>query len=917
MQTRIVAYDALGARRGVVPNPLEVSVTTGHNDLGVVALHYNRLLPKSDLLDNAPEIAVEVFINNAWVEIKNTRCKWLTTEFDHLEEVPTRRYDFIGVGEGLKGALVYGAYGLSLNDDGKVQFKDSNVGRIIKTVWDNAVSRGWSGFTYDFTATADSNGQPWSSTFTVSYAMETNLAGILGSLVAMGLVDFDWDGRKLSLYNANTFLGRDLTVGANPVRFASTGGAAGIDSAPETQDVGELATHVIVLGETGHRWEFPTGTIVPEGRREIVLSYAGIDDIGSATIVAAPTILKAQNHRLNTTRQFHLTSASTLLPFVSYRTGDWANVQRGIAFEKMRIFSLNLQINENGTQGYVTLGDKIDDLLNTLYSRVQSFSAGVGSVGVGTPTPPQGRTPTAPTGLSVTSSAFIGDIGQTLGTVTIAFAHDGKDTKGETISVKDYPMYYRPTGTTYWAPLMTLTTKTGAFSPLRVYNDNGDPMVYDFKVQARSWEDFVSADSNIATVTMAEDVDAPPTPTTPTVSTWLRTVTVKWDGKGKSPSNVTIDMPADYNLTKVWQATASDMTGKVLVGTFTRETPFWQSGTLTAGTTYWYALSALDASGNESALSPSVSVTPVATVDIQEITDKITGTILDNNSVNYQKILGSEEMWTKVLGAHLIKAGEIDVNNLIADTAWIGALRAGVIIATAIDGMTITGATLQTLAAALRGVKLNTAGIQAYDAVGNKTFDLDAATGNVTATGIFQTQATGRRVKIWDHGSSIASMDMFPDTTDQHGAIFSELVGGNYQTSLRHFTSGSSWSTGLFFQSDGTFILGNSAGDREIRILAANKAMLFSGPMAGNAGAYANGMFEYGDTGQTAVAAGTWTQTFGFPAPSGKKRILITPDGVAPVSWILQNQTNSGFKIVYSGPASNSTSFSWVGIWTL
>jgi hypothetical protein len=621
MEIRLIAYDRLGTRRGVVPNPLEINLTKSQNDLSVLALHYDISSPMDyAILDNTPEIAVETFINNAWVETRDARLRLLTIDFDHLSDIPTRRYDFIGIGEALKGATVYGAYGLPLNDDGNPQFKLATPGKILKTIWDNAVSRGWKGFSYSFNATTDSNGQAWANTFTISYKVDQNLLGILAALVAQGVVDYSWSGRTLNVYNSNAYLARDLTVGPNPLRLAGAG-LLGIDAAPENEDRSNLASHIIVIGENNLRWEFPTGTILPEGRREIVLTYSGVDDIATAQLLANPVILKAQNYTKNTTRQFHLNSSTTLEPYRDFDTGDWVNVLRGTGFERMRIYSLNVQKNSNGTQGYVMLGDKVDDLLSIMYQRIQGLTGGVANEG-GAPVAAKGRKPVAPTGLAVTSGVYIDKDGLTQGSISANWAHTGKDTTGLDVLVTEYIVHYRPNGTTAWKRLFVTTgEKSGAASPITVYDAVLDPYVYQIKVTAVSAAGIYSDPSSIVSLTMTQDTTPPPVPTTPTVTTWLRTNSIKWDGLGRTTVNVT--MPPDFAYAKVWEATNSQMTGATVVDRLEGTTLSTIVGPRTAGTTYWYALSAVDNSGNESAKTTPVSVMPTNNVDMAEILNKL------------------------------------------------------------------------------------------------------------------------------------------------------------------------------------------------------------------------------------------------------------------------------------------------------
>lgn len=734
MQTRIVAYDRLGDIRGIVPAPLELTTTIGLNELATVSLHYAVNAPKNSYLDNEPELAIQTLINGVWEEIPNTRVRHLTVDFDRLEEVPTRRYDFIGVGEALKGVLVYKAYGKKLNDEGKVQFTNQTVGQIIKWIWDNAENRGWMGFDYSFTDAQDSTGADWNKRFSISYGVEANLLNILQGLVAMGVVDFEWSGRTLHLYNAHTAMARDQTLWTDPTRFAGSGGSTGIDSAPEMLDVGNLATHVIVIGENGLRWEFDTSTIVPENRRELILTFSGVDDQATAAVLAAPHILKSQNHLKNTTRQFHITPETKKLPIRDYMVGDWVQVQRGTVFERMRIFSLNIQINEHGVQGYVMLGDKIDDLLERMYQRIQGLTGGIANEGTGPVKKPPVRFPSAPYGVNVTTSSFISQAGSTQGLIGINFSHNGKDTAGENIDIGKYQVYYRPTNTTeLWLPLIEITApaQAGSYGPLPVYNEFRQLIYYDFYVTAISTAGRESVPSAVFTVQMKPDTEAPFEPTPPSVSTWLRTITVRWDGKGLTPSGVVVDMPADFNVVKVWQGNAPDMAGAVKVGEI-RQQGLWQSNSMVAGQTYWYAFTAVDWTGNASEMTPSISVTPVANVDITLITDKINGAILDNDSINYQKLFASEEMWTRVLGAHKILAGEIDANSLTADTAFIGELRSGILITNAVETSTlkadaitskhtITGAVFQTSADVATGIKISPSlGFRAYDTGGNE-----------------------------------------------------------------------------------------------------------------------------------------------------------------------------------------------------
>lgn len=77
------------------------------------------------------------------------------------------------------------------------------------------------------------------------------------------------------------------------------------------------------------------------------------------------------------------------------------------------------------------------------------------------------------------------------------------------------------------------------------------------------------------------------------------------------------------------------------------------------------------------------------------------------------------------------------------------AVVANSVSATALDGTTITGATVQTEATASRGIKLTSSSLKGYDGAGTETFSLTASDGSFTLTGgIYRTDASGARVQI-------------------------------------------------------------------------------------------------------------------------------------------------------------------------
>lgn len=104
--------------------------------------------------------------------------------------------------------------------------------------------------------------------------------------------------------------------------------------------------------------------------------------------------------------------------------------------------------------------------------------------------------------------------------------------------------------------------------------------------------------------------------------------------------------------------------------------------------------------------------------------------------------LTAKHVWTRIINARSgefekIKAGMIAANAITADN-----IRAG-----AIDGQVITGASIQTDRQNNRGLKIDNNGMRVYSAVGWKSLDINASTGEVTINGSLGRQDTWS--KVW------------------------------------------------------------------------------------------------------------------------------------------------------------------------
>lgn len=134
-------------------------------------------------------------------------------------------------------------------------------------------------------------------------------------------------------------------------------------------------------------------------------------------------------------------------------------------------------------------------------------------------------------------------------------------------------------------------------------------------------------------------------------------------------------------------------------------------------------------------------------------------------------------VWVKLEGIYTVPAGTATIAfGVYKQTGLAGAsivnydeftaVRMGdgnLIVDGAINGKTITGALIQTLAATNRGITLDgiTNKLTAWNASGVKTFELDGATGNLVAIGEYYSDVAGKpRVRISDslYGANYAGM---------------------------------------------------------------------------------------------------------------------------------------------------------------
>lgn len=608
---RLVAYWPDGGRVGPMPDVLEMTLTSPLNEEPTLTVSYPVAGGgRGDLLDGEIELAVEYTSDNgaSWVEPPGAR--FITTKVERnllADGTEARRAECVHISHHLQGALVWDPPKSAQDADGKWNFLSVNSGTIVRTVWDAAVARGWGkALTLRGSSSADAAGAKWKSIMTIAYDPTIDLLSLVKSLYDLGIMDYRWDGRTLSLFN------NDTVMAASNYRVWRL--FNGSSSAEETVTWQEMCTDVLVDGEGTNRWRFHNSE-APVGlrRTEKVVSAGGVEKEETARIIAQKTLVSGAHPEQEVKRDWDLGVEGVLLPWVDYQVGDWMRVERSSGLERLRVMQVSVTLNSSGISGHTTFGTVLEDYLSRLAKKTKGIAglAATSGSGVRPSKPADRRVPAKPLGV-VGSGVLVPTEsgGGYYGAVRLTWAAVTVDNRGVAIDVREYRVAcsHEVTGTDG-------TTRRVAL-PIQVVGPNScdfpnlDPgVLYRFQVQAVSADGVVSEWSQALDVLMPTDVTPPPKPSKPSLSQRQGVLVVMWDGKSADGGG----MPADLSYLNVGVKAPAD--GALVVrGSLVRGGQCILAG-LPLNEPLSVALYAVDRTGNESGWGASESITLTAAVD--------------------------------------------------------------------------------------------------------------------------------------------------------------------------------------------------------------------------------------------------------------------------------------------------------------
>ena len=540
MQLRAVAYEVQGAKIGVVPDILEMTVTTPRGNTPTLSMSY---APGPDairgsVLEREVEVAVEATFNGSdWEELPDSRFVTQKTEHNLVSDgTDSRKVDAIHVSDYLKEALVWSVPIQAQDKEGKFKFLSRNAGTIISTVWQNAVKRGWgAGLTLDANTVKDSANQDWAKVVTLYFDPTISLLQIVDSLRDLGMIDTVWQGRTFKVYNADATQARDLTASKRwPLATTLTG-------APEAATWADMCTDVLVKGEGGRTWLIHND-LAPRGMRRVekVVEAGGVELESTARMVAEATLKSGAHVSEEIKREWAATDVH-LLPWVDYRLGDWIMVERKAGMERLQVAQISITQKDGMVVGHTTFGTVLDSLLGRLTKRTKGIVglASTSGSGVRPQAPASKYWPLPPQGLVGSSRAITNSEGWVQALVDLQWGRVDTDTLGNAVEVISYevswqlPMF----GSTIAGSMVVRgsDTTSATIGPL-------EPGVeYRFSVRAQS-SNATGAWSHPLSLKTAQDVTPPPVPSRPVLSQSLGVLQVWWDYSGADGQN----MPADF-----------------------------------------------------------------------------------------------------------------------------------------------------------------------------------------------------------------------------------------------------------------------------------------------------------------------------------------------------------------------------------
>lgn len=626
LHARLRAYEPFGGTLGLLPEPISFQASFLHNDDGALNVTYSRRALGGDILhrtlEQGLEIAVEVSDGGPYVEPANARFLVIGRQGDNLDDTDTISINSAPSISWLLSKILNNDTSHLIQDGdnkGKRAFYSATAGTILKTFLDENRGMGGaaSGLAMDFDTARDAGGDQWASEVTLYYSLGVSVQSALASLVGGSVVDWRTQGRLLRLWNADSAeLSRDLS-GTDVIHMHG-----GLQEAPYEESISGLASSILVEGDNGLVFTMDNPAAPkPWGAWESYVSQGGVSDEGTARAFMQHELEVAARVRGQYTRALNITDAEHL-PLIDYAQGDWITAPTIGHGEKVRVQQITVGYSDGAYTASVVLNDKKYDAQVRNEKRIQGITGGAtlaGSQGARPDTGNDHRVPKAPEGLVLASDAYVDDQGNALGVVYARWGEVTQATDGTAIDIDSYRVEWRyGDEADHWRFAGLTVDETISWGGV----DCGRSVVV--RVRAiPTYSDKPGEWSGTVQVTVESDVTPPSIPSMPVLESELGVVRVRSDGLNHVGGGFE---PDTAYLAVGRSASNGNWTGvgRIPVG------GMWTDIGLSMGQTYWYALRAVDRSGNASGWSQGASIRVASAVtqdELDGLADRVTDAV--------------------------------------------------------------------------------------------------------------------------------------------------------------------------------------------------------------------------------------------------------------------------------------------------
>lgn len=253
---------------------------------------------------------------------------------------------------------------------------------------------------------------------------------------------------------------------------------------------------------------------------------------------------------------------------------------------------------------------------------------------------------------------------------------------------------------------------------------------------------------------------------------------------------------------------------------------------------------------------------------------------------------------------------------LVDDMSLRSMVQGDLIVNGAIDGKTITGATIQTEATALRGVKIDSTGIKSYSGAGVETVKVNAADGLVTLRGIHLTGQEDVGVGAVTPGQepplrigTLAGQHMRMD-----GNEVQAMSTGSAAGTLHLNAGGGQVNIGL---GGGDIFIGGAIAGQDVQIGGSGGLGTVTALDLIKAGKVSVNLAVLGTVYTASVTFGT-----GFPTQAPVPNIVVTPEiafanpGLIHVGTLNISRTGFSIKARKDSGTTGSFDFHWIAVAT-